>query len=93
MAALLDDSDLRLLEAWGQRVMDFDLAHAEITVEEAQGEKTDDPSCPSNHGSVLSDLAKVRSTHQQDLMDGHGRGQLPQALARKDTDAAIEWAG
>jgi len=46
----------------------------------------------SLRGSLQEHLLRVRDLHEEDLKAGWGRVSLPEALARKYTNAAAQWS-
>ena len=92
VAGVLYGSGLRVLEALRLRVKDVDFGRREITVRDGKGGKDRRTLLP---GAVVerltAHLARVKKIHEADLRDGYGRVLLPQALARKYPNAAIEW--
>lgn len=93
IAMLLYGGGLRLLEALRLRVKDLDFERGEITVREGKGDKDRVTTMPRSVIPPLREhLRRVQAVHQQDLADGHGRVELPHALARKFPSANREWA-
>ncbi len=93
IAMLLYGGGLRLLEALRLRVEDLDFQRGEITVREGKGDKDRVTTMPQAVIRPLQEhLQRVRAIHQQDLADGYGRVELPNALARKYPNANREWA-
>ena len=92
VAGLLYGSGLRLMEALRLRVHDLDFSRHELTVRDGKGGKDRRTLLPQRLGEPLMvHLREVRRLHAQDLADGWGRVQLPQALARKYANAPVEW--
>ena len=92
MASLLYGSGLRLLECTRLRVRDFDFQRRTLTVREGKGAKDRPAILPRSVEAPLGrHLRKVRALHERDLEAGHGRVQLPYALARKYPSAAARW--
>ncbi len=93
VARLLYGSGLRLLEALRLRVQDLDFDRHELTVRAGKGGKDRRTPLP---GSLVEPLRQqlhaARSLHEQDLREGHGEVDLPNALARKLPGAARDWA-
>lgn len=86
MAALLYDAGLRL------RVKDVDFTTNQILVRGGKGQKDRITMLPvSVKESLAAHLTRVRQMHQQDLREGAGRVELPDALARKYPNADREW--
>jgi integron integrase len=92
MAGLLYGSGLRLMECLRLRVKDVDFARNEITVREGKGGKDRRVPLPRTLREALErQLQRARLLHQRDLDVGHGEARLPDALARKFTNAGREW--
>ena len=92
VAGLLYGSGLRLMEALRLRVHDLDFSRHELTVRDGKGGKDRRTLLPQRLVEPLMvHLREVRRVHAQDLADGWGRVQLPQALARKYANAPVEW--
>jgi integrase len=80
VAGLLYGSGLRLMEAFRLRVKDLDFERCELTVRDGKGGKDRRTLLPSRLGEPLRRyLGEVRRMHRNDLADGYGRVQLPQA--------------
>src|SRR5436190_5535483 len=93
MAGLLYGSGLRLMECVRLRVKDVDFGYARITVRDGKGAKDRVTMLPLNLAAPLQrHLGKVRAQHEQDLEERGGEVFLPEALARKYPNAALEWA-
>jgi len=92
MAAMLYGSGLRLFECLGIRAKDIDLERRELTVREGKGEKDRRTMISDAAAAVLPEHMKgVKRLHDWDLRRGHGRVNLPYALARKYPNADREW--
>lgn len=92
MASLMYGTGLRLKECLCLRVKDIDFGRNEITVRSGKGVKDRVTVLPESLKIPLQEhLAKVREIHEQDLADGWGRVQLPNALDRKYPNAPVEW--
>jgi integron integrase len=92
MASLMYGAGLRLMECLRLRVQDIDFARNEITVRDGKGAKDRITMLPVTLKEPLQvHLRKVRATHEQDLFEGYGRVQLPNALDRKYPNAAPDW--
>jgi integron integrase len=92
MASLLYGSGLRLSECLCLRVQDLDFAGGEITVFGGKGNKDRVTVLPENLKEPLTHhLRRVRALHRQDLAEGWGRVQIPEALRRKYPSAATDW--
>jgi integron integrase len=92
VAMLLYGSGLRLLECLQLRVKDLDFDRHEIVVRQGKGRKDRVTILPA---SVRRDLERhlelVKAQHASDLAAGYGRVALPDALDRKDVNAATAW--
>lgn len=92
MAALLYGSGLRLLECCNLRVKDIDFALNQLVVRAGKGDKDRYTPLPSTLREPLHrHLAAVEKQHQEDLLQGLGRVELPNALSRKFPNADKEW--
>jgi len=92
MASLLYGSGLRLSECLNLRVQDIDLSGGEIVVFNGKGNKDRVTMFPDSLKEPLREhLKAVRAMHQQDLKDGWGRVQIPEAVQRKYPNAATDW--
>jgi integron integrase len=92
IACLLYGSGLRLMEAVRLRVKDIDFERGEISIREGKGSKDRITMLPAAViESLQAHLRKVRILHQADLKAGYGKVQLPFALERKYSRAALEW--
>lgn len=92
MAALLYGSGLRLLECCRLRVKDMDFAQNQLVVRAGKGDKDRYTTLPSALREPLHrHLAAVGLQHREDLRQGLGRVELPNALARKYPNADKEW--
>ncbi len=93
MASLLYGSGLRLMECLRLRVQDIDFLRREITVRHGKGGKDRRTMLPAMLIEPLqAQLAEAKRIHARDLAAGFGEVWLPDALARKYTHAAREWA-
>jgi len=92
MASLMYGAGLRLMECLRLRVQDIDFARNEITVRDGKGAKDRITIFPESLKSLLQDhLKKVKAIYEQDLAEGWGRVQMPNALDRKYPNAPAEW--
>lgn len=92
MFQLLYGSGLRMGELIRLRVKDVDLELLQITVRAGKGDKDRTTILPESLIPALKEhREKVRQLHQQDLADGFGEAWLPDALARKYPDAAVQF--
>ena len=93
VARLLYGSGLRLLEALRLRVQDLDFDRYELTVRAGKGRKDRRTTLPASLVEPLrQQLREARTLHEQDLREGQGEVDLPDALARKLPGAARDWA-
>jgi len=89
---LLYGSGLRLMELLRLRVKDLDLERRQLTVREGKGDKDRVTMIPESLVELLrAHLVEVRAWHEADRRAGAGRVWLPEALARKYPNAAMEW--
>jgi integron integrase len=89
---LIYGSGLRLLEVLRLRVHDLDFEMKQLTVRDGKGAKDRYTVLPESVIPILREhLERVRLTHQEDLLGGHGAVYLPGALDRKYPGAAREW--
>lgn len=92
MTKLLYGAGLRLMECIRLRVKDIDFGYKQIIIRDAKGKKDRVVPLPN---SLVDDLQKqlelVRVKHEQDLKNGFGEVYLPNALAEKYPNAAIEF--
>jgi len=92
VAKLLYGSGLRIMEAVRLRVADIDFSMKQIVVRNGKGNKDRITPFPESLVPALqSHLSLVRASHSDDLKNGFGEVYLPNALARKYTNAAREW--
>ncbi len=93
VAGLLYGSGLRLMEALRLRVKDLEFSRGELLVRDGKGAKDRITMLPSRLQPALGEhLNHVRSLHTADIVRGHGRVYLPNALEKKYPNAATEWA-
>ena len=102
MANLMYGAGLRLMpacrargagrECLRLRVQDIDCTANQITVRDGKGAKDRITMLPESLKAPLQEhLRKVRTTHEQDLSEGYGRVQMPNALDRKYPNAPSDW--
>ena len=92
MASLMYGAGLRLMECLRLRVQDIDFERSEITVRDGKGAKDRRTMLPESLKRPLQEhLKTVRAIHDQDLADGWGRVQMPDALDRKYPTAPADW--
>jgi integron integrase len=93
MTSLLYGSGLRLMECVRLRVKDLELERLEILVRDGKGRRERVTTLPrSLVGVVRGQLERSLRIYEADLAEGFGEVWLPDALARKYTSAAREWA-
>jgi integron integrase len=93
MAQLIYGGGLRVTEACQLRVKDFDFDQGLIFVRASKGDK--DRTTLLARAAIpplRKHLDRVRGLHDKDLTLGHGRVDLPGALAAKYPNAGREWA-
>jgi integron integrase len=92
MASLLYGAALRLIECARLRIKDLDFERREIRIRDGKGRKDRLTPLPvSLIGDLKIHLELVRRQHEQDLREGAGYVELPDALSRKYSAAAREW--
>ena len=94
LTQLMYGCGLRSLEVISLRVHDIDFSQKKIMIRAAKGNKDRVTFLPDNLVDLLSEqILKVKKMHQSDLANGFGDVKLPDALARKYTNAskAIGW--
>lgn len=92
MAGLMYGAGLRLMECLRLRVQDIDFEKRELLIRDGKGSKDRRAILPASLVEPLQEhLRQVRKLHAQDLADGWGRVQMPDALDRKYPNAAAEW--
>jgi len=94
MALLMYGSGMRIIEVIRLRVKDIEFDLQCITVRDGKGEKDRQVPLPSKLTDALrTQIARVKTLHDQDLKDGFGTVYLPYALARKypNTNKAFHW--
>lgn len=92
MATLLYGSGLRLMECCRLRIKDLDFDQNQVVVRAGKGDKDRLTALPAALREPLRlHLNKVRAQHEEDLANGLGAVELPNALARKYPKAPTEW--
>ena len=93
IASLLYGSGLRLMEALRLRVKDVDLERKEIIVRSGKGGKDRHTVLPTRLiPSLRAQIDRVKTLHEQDLLDDLAPVYLPHALERKYPNAGRELA-
>jgi integron integrase len=92
MAGLMYGAGLRLMECLQLRVQEIDFDRDQIIVWDGKGAKDRRTMLPVTLKPALEEhLRQVRAMHEQDLAEGFGRVQMPDALDRKFPNAGREW--
>jgi integron integrase len=92
MVRLIYGTGMRLMKCVRLRVKDIDFQYHQIIIRDAKGSKDRIVPLPETLISELQKhLEKVKTVHDKDLADGFGSVFLPDALARKYTNAPREW--
>ena len=92
IASLLYGAGLRLMEAVQLRVKDIDFERREIRVRDGKGRKDRVTPLPAALlGELQRHLTQVQAQHEQDLLQGAGSVDLPDALRLKYPSAPREW--
>jgi site-specific recombinase XerD len=93
VAKLLYGSGWRIMEAVRLRVRDSDCQMKPLTVRSDKGDKERFTTFPATLTPLLHNhLPGVRTRHQQELAQGHGKVYLPHALDRTYPQTPQEWA-
>lgn len=91
MAKLLYGCGLRLMECPRLRIQDIDFEQGRVFVRGGKGGKDRTVVLPDRLMSALQEhVERVVELHRQDLRDGYGEVYIPEALARKYTNACRE---
>jgi integron integrase len=89
---LLYGGGLRLMECLRLRVKDIDFDHRTLTLHDTKSNRDRVTCLPDAVISSLKlHLAKVKAQHQEDLANGYGSVELPNALDKKYPNAQFEW--
>ena len=92
MASLLYGAGLRLRECLKLRVKDVDFDYRQILVRDGKGGKDRVTMLPESVIEPLkAHLVRVKALHDEDLADGFGDVELPDAISRKYPRAPYEW--
>jgi len=92
MTYLLYGSGLRLMECCRLRAKDLDLERGEVLIRDGKGQKDRITMLPLRLIEPLRlHLEETRAQHQDDLAQGAGTVELPDALDRKLPNANREW--
>ena len=92
MGQLMYGGGLRLMEVLRLRVKDVDFDRKSITLRDTKSNR-DRVTCLPEAAipSLMLHLAKVKAQHTEDLANGRGEVELPNALDRKYPSAPLEW--
>lgn len=92
VARLLYGTGMRLMEGLRLRVKDLDFDRQEILVRDGKGGKDRVTVLPDVLvGPLKSHLSRVKALHEQDLQEGSGEVELPDALATKFRRVSRTW--
>lgn len=92
IAKLLYGTGMRLNEALSLRILDVDFDQNEIIIRHGKGDKDRHVMLPQIIIPELkAHIQNVKQIHEQDLLDGFGAVELPNALAEKYTDGCKEF--
>ena len=92
-AILMYGSGLRLLECLKLRISDLDFDRGEILVREGKGNKDRRTLLPERTIALLKPhLAQLREQHEWNRASGTASVFLPEAIERKQPEAATEWS-
>jgi integron integrase len=89
---MLYGSGMRLMECLRLRVKDLDFERRTITLHDTKSNRDRVTCLPDAVTKALKlHLAKVQAQHTEDLANGYGSVELPNALERKYSNAPFEW--
>ncbi len=92
MANLLYGCGLRLMECLRLRILDLDFDYGQILVRSGKGKKDRVVPLPKKlEAELQAQIHKVRLLHDEDIKAGFGSVYLPDALARKYSNAEYEF--
>jgi len=92
MARMMYGSGLRLKELLRLRVQDVDFGNGYLMIRSGKGEEDRTTLLArSVRGELAAHLKRVRAMYEDDLAGGRAKAWLPEALARKDPNAAKSW--
>ena len=92
MSNLLYGCGLRLMECIRLRIQDLDFGHSLVYIRDAKGSKDRVVPLPVAVKDELQfRVKKVKTIHEQDLLQGFGKVYIPEALSRKYQNAAQEF--
>lgn len=89
---LLYGGGLRLMECLRLRIKDVDFERRTLTLKDTKSNRDRVTCLPDSVIPALTlHLAKVKAQHQEDLANGYGSVELPNALDKKYPNAQFEW--
>ena len=92
MTNLLYGCGLRLMECIRLRIQDLDFGQSLVYIRNAKGGKDRVVPLPEAvKDELLFRVEKVKTIHDQDLLQGFGKVYIPEALSRKHPNAAQEF--
>ena len=92
LVSLLYGSGMRLGECMRLRVKDIDFSYQQITIRDSKGSKHRVTMLPQSLIEPFQQQIKfAKCLHQQDLAEGFGAVELPDALAKKYPNAGRSW--
>jgi integron integrase len=91
MAKVMYGGGLRLMECLRLRVMDLDFAKSQVYVRGKGGKDRFTTLSPSIYDNLKTQLLLVKKLHETDLDAGYGNVYIPEALARKYSNASREY--
>lgn len=92
MGQLMYGGGLRLLECLRLRVKDVDFDRRTLTLRDTKSNRDRITCLPESVvPALILHLAKIKAQHTEDLANGHGEVELPNALDRKYPAAPFEW--
>lgn len=92
MGELMYGGGLRLMECLRLRVKDIDFERRTLTLRETKSKRDRVTCLPISAIPALKlHLAKVEAQHREDIANGYGEVELPNAYDRKNPGAAFSW--